>query len=197
VERKLLLLGLLRIHEMHGYQLNELIDHHLGTSGYLTKPTAYRLLNTMTADGWIAYTEEREGNRPARRVYRITREGEAAFRRLLREGLASYEPAEFHSDVSVAFVHALPADEAASLLRQRRAAIVDLAQTMRADDAHHGSFQTLIEHRALHLTAELEWLDRVIVRLESGTQGRAAAPPTHSHGCQEHRDEPKDHSETD
>ncbi|MFA9564800.1 MAG: SDR family oxidoreductase [Acidimicrobiales bacterium] len=51
MERKLLLLGLLRSHEMYGYQLNEFIDSHLGATVHLKKPTAYRLLNTMVDDG--------------------------------------------------------------------------------------------------------------------------------------------------
>ena len=37
MERKLLLLGLLRQHEMYGYQINDLIDAHLGSNITLTK----------------------------------------------------------------------------------------------------------------------------------------------------------------
>ena len=42
MERKLLLLGMLRNNNLYGYQINELIDTHLNTSVNLTKPTAYR-----------------------------------------------------------------------------------------------------------------------------------------------------------
>jgi DNA-binding PadR family transcriptional regulator len=170
MERKLLLLGVLRAHEMHGYQINALIDAHLGASIQLTRPTAYRLLNEMARDGWIAFTEEREGNRPQRRVYSLTHAGEVAFQRLLRESLSSYEPAEFRSDLSVAFVHLLPVDEAVSLLWQRRAAIEDLRQALQTDDRHHGSFELAIEHRRRHLAAELEWVDDVIDGLRSGAE---------------------------
>ena len=69
MERKLLLLGMLRNHPMYGYQINDLIDTHLGSSISLTKPTAYRLLNQMTEDGWIEFNEKQVGNRPVRRVY--------------------------------------------------------------------------------------------------------------------------------
>jgi DNA-binding PadR family transcriptional regulator len=48
MERKLLLLGMLRFNRLYGYQINEMIDVHLGTSIKLTKPTAYRFLNQMT-----------------------------------------------------------------------------------------------------------------------------------------------------
>ena len=63
MERKLLLLGMLRENEMYGYQLNEFLETHLGSAVQLKKPTAYNLLNKMAADGWISYREEQEGNR--------------------------------------------------------------------------------------------------------------------------------------
>ncbi|MGD8597706.1 MAG: helix-turn-helix transcriptional regulator, partial [Anaerolineae bacterium] len=76
MERELLLLGLLRSQDMHGYQLHEAIDSHLGMGVQLTKPTAYRLLSNMADDGWVTFREEQEGNRPPRRVYAITPKGE-------------------------------------------------------------------------------------------------------------------------
>ena len=166
MEREILLLGILRRHEMHGYQLNELIDRHLGTGVQLKKPTAYRLLNRMADAGWVTHREEREGHRPPRRVYTITSQGEAAFQQLLRESLADYKPAEFRSDITLAFLDALPVEEALPLLRQRRSTIESLLQTMRADDKHHGGFQVVIEHRIRHLSTELEWLDDVIDRIK-------------------------------
>jgi DNA-binding PadR family transcriptional regulator len=166
MERKLLLLGLLRSHEMHGYQLNEIIDTHLGTSVHLKKPTAYRLLNEMADDGWITYREEREGNRPSRRVYAITSQGEATFQQLLRDSLANYKPAESRSDISLAFLDVLPGEETLSLLHQRRAVITSLLQTLHTD-AHHGSFQLVIDHKVRHLSTELEWLAEIIGRIKT------------------------------
>ena len=167
MERKLLLLGLLRWHEMYGYQLNEFIDSHLGMSVHLTKPTAYRLLTQMNDEGWISFREEREGNRPPRRVYSITTEGETTFLDLLRESLTQYEPAEYRSNISMAFLDMLPAKEVIHLLQSRREAIEKLPQPAEAYDGHHGSLGLVVEHAARHLTTELEWLDEVIVRLES------------------------------
>ena len=103
MERELLLLGLLRSQEMHGYQLHEAIDSHLGMGVQLTKPTAYRLLSNMAEDGWVTYREEQEGNRPPRRVYAITAQGEVAFQRLLRENLANYQPVGVHMPDRVGF----------------------------------------------------------------------------------------------
>ena len=173
MERKLLLLGLLRSQEMSGYQLNELIDSHMRASVQLKKPTAYRLLSKMADDGWITYTEEREGNRPLRRVYAITPKGEAAFQQLLRDSLADYSPAEFRSAISLAFLDALPAEERLSLLRKRNSAIANLLQTALIHGDDHGGFRLLTEHQIRHLSTDLEWLSEVIARLESGSQDHA------------------------
>lgn len=175
MERKLLLLGLLRSQEMHGYQLNEFIDSHLEAMVQLKKPTAYRLLNTMANDGWVAYKEEREGNRPPRRVFSITPEGDAAFQKMLRESLAGYEPMVFSGNIGLLFLDVLPSTEAVELLRVRREGVESLLQQAHSHEAHGESPSVLLLHQTRHLATELEWLDEVITHLEAGPQG-------HGHG---------------
>ncbi len=167
MERKLLLLGLLRDQKMHGYQLNEVIDSHIGMSLLLKKATSYDLLKKLASDGWITSYEERAGNRPARRVYAVTEAGKAAFQAMLRASLAAYEPAEFASDISLAFLDALPVAEALPLLEQRRAIIAGLLEQAAAVAPHPGSLQLVIEHRQHHLRSELTWIDDVITRLKT------------------------------
>jgi DNA-binding PadR family transcriptional regulator len=166
MERELLLLGLLRSQEMHGYQLHEAIDSHLGMGVQLTKPTAYRLLNNMAEDGWVTYREEQEGNRPPRRVYAITVQGEDAFQHLLRENLANYQPAEFTRQIGLAFLDELSAKEALPLLYRRRAGMEELLESMRAHCEHPGSLQLMLEHQVHLLAAELDWLNTVIARIQ-------------------------------
>ena len=66
-ERELLLLGLLRKREMHGYQLSEFMETHVGIFFDLKKATAYNLLGKMEGKGWVRSREEQEGKRPPRR----------------------------------------------------------------------------------------------------------------------------------
>lgn len=165
MDRKLLLLGLLRMQEMHGYRLNDFLDTFLAVCVEVKRPTAYYLLNKMHQDDWITEEEQKEGNRPVRRIYSITAEGERAFQELLRENLGSYSPVQFDGDIGLAFMDALPGEELSSLLSQRRD---DLRQQLAAVDAvpdHPGNFQLMIEHQVQHLRAELQWLDDVIDRL--------------------------------
>jgi DNA-binding PadR family transcriptional regulator len=174
--RKLLLLGLLRMQEMHGYQINELIDAHLGTSVQLKKPTVYKLLGNMLDDGWISYRQEQAGNYPARRVYAITTQGEVAFQQMLRENLADYRPVSYLNNIGVVYMDALPAEEAAALLSKRRADVESFAQVIRADENHQGGFQLMLSFHLCHLEAELAWLDEVIGQLKA-TSGQAQSLP--------------------
>jgi len=166
MERKLLLLGLLRSQDMHGYQLHEAIDSHLGMGVRLTKPTAYRLLGNMAEDGWVTFREEQEGNHPPRRVYAIAPQGEVAFQRLLRENLANYQPADFTCHIGLAFLDELSAEEALPLLRTRRTGMEEFLESTRAHGEHPGSLQLMLEHQVHLLSAELEWVDTVIARLQ-------------------------------
>jgi DNA-binding PadR family transcriptional regulator len=167
MDKKLLLLGLLRTGSMHGYQLNDFIESTLSTCVQIKRPTAYYVLNKMQDDGWVEESEEQEGNRPPRRIYSITPAGEAAFQKLLRQNLADYELAQFTGDVGLAFLEELPLDEGLALLQQRRGIIEALLEETRAIPQHRGSLQLTIEHQVHHLQSELEWLDAVMARLEA------------------------------
>src|SRR5574338_1673097 len=108
MNRELLLLGLLRQSEMHGYKIIEFIERDLAMCTDLKKPTAYFLLDKMAQNGWISWMEERDGNRPPRRIYQITPEGERLFQKMLRESLAHYEPVKFTDDIALALSEMLP-----------------------------------------------------------------------------------------
>ena len=165
MERELLLLGLLKKEEMHGYQLHEFIDNYMQTCVDLKKSTAYYLLDKMTKDRYVTRTEEREGNRPMCRVYHLTASGEARYLALLRQNLSAYLPARFPGDTAFPFLDALPPEEAADLLSQRRAAMaLSLAKVEQAP-LHEGSLQLMLEHHRVHLQSELAWLDSLIARL--------------------------------
>jgi len=166
MERELLLLGILRMQEMHGYQINELIDKHLGTSIEIKKPTVYKLLDNMLSEGWISVREEQEGNYPRRRVYTLTLQGEAAFLRLLRENLTSYKPVSYMSNVGLVFLGALPVEESASLLRRRRQEVRTLVEKMFGHEELAGGFALMVSFHLSLLNAELDWLDEIIDEMQ-------------------------------
>ena len=170
MNRELLLLGLLRQQDMHGYQLHEFINRDLATCTDLKKATAYYLLNKMADRGWVTQTTEREGNRPPRQVYSLTPAGEQAFQRLLRENLAAYQPVYFSGDIGLAFLDSLPAAEALELLRARRSELAAYLQSLQQAPVHSGTLQWLVEHQLYHLQAEIRWLDQILQQLETTGQ---------------------------
>lgn len=165
MEKKLLLLGTLRIHEMHGYQLNELLAQSVGLPIKLTRPNAYKLLNRMEQDGWISYREEQEGNRPPRRVYAITGVGEIAFQQMLRESLSAYIVPEFSSIVALNFLELLPTDEAIALLQERRDKVAAHFNEVAEIPTDMREAHLSVEYLFRFYQTEIAWIDEVIAHL--------------------------------
>ena len=167
MEKKLLLLGYLMSHSMHGYQLSQMLQHSAGGAITLTKSNAYKLLGDMEDDGWVTHRQEREGNRPMRRVYTLTEEGERAFYRLLRENLSACPTPEFPAAVGFDFLHALPAEEIVALLQARRQAVE--ARLEQLDALSEEILQSHLTLGYLHhyYGSELEWLRGLVERLKS------------------------------
>lgn len=163
MDRQLLLLGLLRNQEMHGYQINEFIDEQMAFCVDLKRSTAYYILDKLCRDGLVTEETEREGNRPERRVYRITPAGETRFQALLRENLATYASPTYGIDIGVIFLGQLDDAEAVALLTARREAIVAHRTELVALRALlPASHLAIVEHHVLHIDAELTWLDQVL-----------------------------------
>ena len=167
MEKRLLLLGLLLSHDMHGYQLYEVLQHNPGIPITLKKSNAYKLLNDMETDGWVTHQEEQEGNRPPRRVYTVTKEGKAAFYRLLRENLSTYPTPEIPGAVGLDFVYALPPEEVVALLEQRHQAIEARFQQLDGVSTEIRQSHLAIEYLHHYYATELQWLAEVINRLRT------------------------------
>jgi len=159
-ERELLLLGLLRQREMHGYQLSEFLDTHLGLFFDLKKATAYNVLGKMEEKGWVESREEQEGKRPPRRVFAITEEGEALFQERLRISLAEYRPAVFPGNVPILFLNALPEGEGRELLKEREGLISDRIRTLETHMDHIN--HPLLDHQLHIMRTERGWVRDLI-----------------------------------
>ena len=159
-ERELLLLGLLRQREMHGYQLSEFLDTHFGLFFDLKKATAYNVLGKMEEKGWVESREEQEGRRPPRRVFAITEEGEALFQERLRSSLAEYRPAVFPGNVPVLFLDALSGDERKSLLMERESLITERIGTLEIHMDHIN--HPLLDHQLKIMRTERGWVRDLI-----------------------------------
>ena len=161
MEKKLLILGILRDHEMHGYQLSEVFGHRMFVPIKLSKANAYKLLNKMEQDGWVSYRDEQEGNRPPRRVYAITVEGEIAFQKMLRSSFAGYSTPEFPGSVAFNYLDKLSIDETVSLLEERREKVTALFSEVNEIPSEMRESHLSIEYLLRFYRSEIEWLDEI------------------------------------
>ncbi len=168
MERQLLLLGLLRLQQMHGYQLSEIIDRDLGYLTDLKRPTAYNLLRKMEEEGLVEQHREQPGARPERRVYTVTPAGEATFQRLLSDNLCHSHQSYSASTIGVLFIRELPGKEAARLLRQQVEELEPtmhiLSQVLSTHQPESGRYA--IELRLAHLRTEHDYLTQLASKLE-------------------------------
>lgn len=169
MDHVLLVLGLLKLQEMHGYQLSDLIDRRLSYLTDLKKPTLYHLLAKLEAAGQVTKSVSREGNRPERYTYRLTRAGEEHFAQLLRQNLQDAHAAYFNDDIGLLFINELPVAEVRDYLEQKRASVdarmALLAKALAQHAANTPAFYTL-RHHELHFQTERAWLDELLAHLK-------------------------------
>lgn len=175
---ELLLLGLLSGSAMHGYQLNEVIEKHLPMLWDLKPSTAYSRLDRLAARGLVEATAQRIGRRPERKVYDLTAVGRERFLELLRENMRTAHTDSQSADLAILFSRALPPDEVAELLRERRDATAERRPHLVEMIERHPSESAgrRISERALaHLDVELEWLDGILAS-SAAIGARLSAP---------------------
>jgi DNA-binding PadR family transcriptional regulator len=168
MDHTLLLLGLIKLEAMHGYQLSDLLERRLKYLTDLKKPTLYHLLAKLAAAGLIIPRVSRAGNRPERHTYRLTPAGEREFRQRLQHNLQDAPATYFDDDIGLLFLSEIPAAEARAYLTQKRASVEKrLAEIERGVAAHKPgtpAYYTL-RHHQLHLQTERAWLDELLTQL--------------------------------
>jgi len=166
MEKELLILGIVRTGELHGYRLWELVEA-VPTGIRLRRSNAYRILESLERRGLVARRSEREGNRPRRNVYSITPPGELEFQRMLRDSLSADRVVDLPNAVALNYLDTLDAAEAVELLGRRLASV-----QARVDDRSELSEAALQRHPGVAFAVaydrfELDFLSRLIDRLAS------------------------------
>ena len=169
MDHTLLVLGLLKLQEMHGYQLSDLVERRLKYLTDLKKPTLYHILGKLETAGDVTKSVSREGNRPERFTYRLTKSGAEHFARLLRQNLQDAHDTYFNDDIGMLFLSEIPTAEARGFLEQKRASMKErIAHTVDAVAKHSVGtppYYTL-RHHEMHLRTELDWLDELLAQMK-------------------------------
>ncbi len=163
---RLIILGILTRHPMHGYEIKHIIEDHMGDWTDIKFGSIYFALSKLAEDKAVEIIEEaRKGNRPSRIVYQITEKGHHEFFRLLR-GLWSEDDDTLYSfDIGVFFMRSLSKAEAQELLEHR---IAKTQQKIAYLDQHRAEHEknphvpliasAIMQHSQLHFSTELNWL---------------------------------------
>lgn len=169
MDHTLLLLGLLSLQEMHGYQLSDLIDRRLSYLTELKKPTLYHLLGRLEAAGDVVKSVSRSGNRPERYTYRLTRAGKTHFARRLSENLQAAHQAYFADDIGLLFLSEMAPSQVRKALKGKQSEVD--AQRILIEHAvakHQPDTPAyyILRHHLLHLQTEQAWLRELQSRLK-------------------------------
>lgn len=163
--QQLIILGILQEGKTHGYRLNEYVNHAMDLYTDIKKSKVYYTLEKLENDGYVEHETEREGKRPERRVYQITKKGKAQFLQLLRDNLGEFARAYFNDDIGIAFMDQLSTQEVRELLEKKRGMIQSTLKQFKDVPDHGGNWQYVINHNVAHLKADLTWINSMISEL--------------------------------
>lgn len=166
---------LLRYGPQHGYSLKQIVEEQIAAFNKIKLPTLYYHLEKLHSGGYISVSQERDGNRPEKSIYTITKEGEAHFERLLRKQLTAPYETEFYIDGALYFSDHLDKDELTNEITKRIAPLVAHIQKLSshceqfiASIPGHSqlSAKSIFNHHLAHLRAELEWLEQLKIEFD-------------------------------
>jgi DNA-binding PadR family transcriptional regulator len=150
---------------MHGYELKASFEEAVGTLWDLNIGQVYNTLRLLERDGFVELRgREQEGRGPARKVYGITPEGLEELDRWLGEPVRQPRRLKDEFYVKMVFTRLNGGDVRSLIWNQRQAYLQVLRQIndlrARTDSAADPFTSLLLEGGALHLDADLQWLDR-------------------------------------
>jgi DNA-binding PadR family transcriptional regulator len=157
-------LALLADQPAHGYEIKRGLEERFATVvAPLNAGQVYTTLQRLQRDQLVADDAVAQDGRPDKRVYRLTEAGRDALFAWLG---APSAPTRLRDDffMKLVFAHSMGlADPLAMIARQRAAylrSLGELERVLGADPPGDPTTALVVEGAALHLEADLKWLDR-------------------------------------
>ncbi|WP_312061369.1 PadR family transcriptional regulator [Anaerotignum sp.] len=172
----LYILGLLlRFGPQHGYQIKKLMEEQLEDFTQIKLPTVYYHLEKMEALGYITAQREKQGARPEKTIYQVSKTGEDKFKELLQQNLnIEYRPT-FDIDGTFYFSDYLENNELIESLSNHVAKLqlvlssleVHRNETLRyIPEKYKTTANIIFEHHLYHYRAELAWAEKSLQSLK-------------------------------
>ena len=172
---RLVLLGLLSRHPMHGYELKHIIEDHMGDWTDIKIGSIYFSLSKLAEEGSIEVAEEtREGNRPSKTIYRITEKGKKDYFNMLHKLWAADNKTYYSLDIGLFFMTSLPKEDIKKYLLQRMDNMERVLNYLTQHKREHGNSAkippqagAIMDHSLYHMEAEVRWMNNVLENLDS------------------------------
>jgi DNA-binding PadR family transcriptional regulator len=171
------ILELLDERPMHPYELaSTMRARHHDEFVRLNFGSLYHTVEVLERNGWIIPAgSEKEGRRPERTIYRLTEAGRVVLEHVVSEILAVPRREYPHFAAGLMFMHHLPAERAADLLKERAAALDALAVKLTGilDEVQASGVKRLavieLEHKIAMLRSERSWVLGLAGEIERGS----------------------------
>lgn len=159
------LLGLLAPGPLHGYQLHQQLcdPHGLGLVWRIKLARLYAWLDKLEGDGYITSSLQPQETRPARRVYRLTAQGQRAFQEWMSTPVDAPRQMRQEFQAKLYFAQHAGEQQRDQLIDSQRAAcqrwLTD-HQSQAVEEKDHRSYAWLVDqYRIGQIQAMLDWLD--------------------------------------
>ena len=166
---RLPLLALLADGPAHGYELKQALEQRFGAVlPPLNAGQIYTTLSRLQRDGLVDDDAVAQNGRPNKRVYRLTGEGEAE----LREWVADATPATRLKDdffIKLVLARAAGIADPLELIDRQRSSYLKALRDLDDIAVEDETAALLVEGAALHLEADLKWLDLCEQRMTNGS----------------------------
>jgi DNA-binding PadR family transcriptional regulator len=170
IENELLLLGLLKERPRHGYEIKLRIKQFLSLFAGLNPKSIYYPLSILEKKGLVEKRAGKQGRRPQRLVYSLTKKGHARFQELLTHSLLDFKRPQFSLDLSLYFLNYIPPAVASRRLRGRIFIVHKLQKEMQAmlkaePQGLPAALCRILEHNLKMLEAEGRFLEDLLKAL--------------------------------
>ncbi len=162
---KYAILGLLADGPRHGYELRAQYEHQLVPSAKLNVGQVYPTLDRLQRDGWVAHDVVSQPERPDKKVYALTEEGQRRLRAWLDAPSALNLDARNETFVKLMLARRLVECEPLDVLKvEKRACFARLHEVTQArakarEDGEPLPAILLLDLAVLRLEAFMKWLE--------------------------------------
>jgi DNA-binding PadR family transcriptional regulator len=169
---------LIRSGPLHGYQLKTRIEHEANDFAQIKLSNLYYHLGAIKEKGWVESRFGKEGNRPEKEVFSITKDGRKAFKDLMARCLSEETLWDFAVDGVLFFSEKksqeflrLDLKEGEKRITERLSRIVEHRKLVFSEVPEHFRLiaDLILSHHEEHYRTELKWLQNTIEVLRGMT----------------------------